>query len=162
MKAKITESRDYEILRIGDNRALDFYRYYLGAHRYPALEFPLAVYDESDPAHFLIRSPGACAENQGSIFFSGPISTGTTVQLTEVTRERIIADTEASVAAMVEKRCRDDWQPAVALAFSCATRKQILGTRTPEELQILKGFLPAPLPDLRVLYLRGAGAAAAG
>jgi sigma-B regulation protein RsbU (phosphoserine phosphatase) len=144
-KAKITESRDYEIRRIGDKRALDFYRYYLGAHRYPALEFPLAVYDESDQTHFLIRSPGDYAEDQGSIFFSGPISTGTTVQLTEVTRERIIADTEASVATMV-KRCRDDWRPAVALAFSCATRKQILGTRTPEEVRILKDFLPAPLP----------------
>jgi serine phosphatase RsbU (regulator of sigma subunit) len=93
----------------------------------------------------LIRSPGEYDEDQGSIFFSGPISTGTTVQLTEVTRERIIADTEASVATMV-KRYRDDWQPAVALAFSCATRKQILGTRTPEELKILKDYLPAPLP----------------
>ncbi|MFZ0613350.1 MAG: SpoIIE family protein phosphatase [Desulfobacterales bacterium] len=145
MKATITESREYEIRRIGDKRALDFYRYYLGAHRYPALEFPLAVYDQSDTARFFIRSPGDYDEKQGSIFFSGSIAPGTTVQLTEVTRERILADTHASLLTP-ERPDRGNWQPAVALAFSCATRKQILGTRTPAELEILAQLLPPRLP----------------
>lgn len=145
MKATVTESREYEIRRIGDKRALDFYRYYLGAHRYPALEFPLAVYDQGDTGHFYIRSPGDYDENQGSIFFSGSIAPGTAVQLTEVTRERILADTHASLLKP-ERPDRADWKPAVALAFSCATRKQILGTRTPEELEILVKLLPPRLP----------------
>ncbi|MFZ0241844.1 MAG: SpoIIE family protein phosphatase [Desulfobacterales bacterium] len=144
-KATITAAHDYEIRRIGDKRALDFYRYYLGAHRYPALEFPLAVYDQSDGARFFIRSPGDYDENRGSIFFSGSIAPGTTVQLTEVTRERILADTRASLLTP-ERPDHRDWQPAVALAFSCATRKQMLGTRTPEELEILAKLLPPRLP----------------
>jgi serine phosphatase RsbU (regulator of sigma subunit) len=145
MKAKVTDSSGYEIRRVDNRRAIDFYRYYLGAHRTPALEFPLAVYDGKDHSHFYIRSPGDYDEKAGSIFFSGTIATGATVQLTEVTRNRIITDTGASLATLVQDRS-DAWRPACALAFSCATRKQILGTRTPEELRILREHLPPRLP----------------
>ncbi len=144
VKSKVTESGGYEVRRIGDMRALDFYRYYLGKHRYPALEFPLAVY-ENDQEHFFIRSPSDYDERRGSIFFSGPIANDTTVQLTEVTRNRVIADTETSIKTIAHAYDRK-WRPASALAFSCAARKQILGTRTKEELRILKNFLPERLP----------------
>lgn len=144
VQALVTESSGYEVRRIGHKRAIDFYRYYLGKHRYPALEFPLAVY-ESDLRHFFIRSPSDYDERRGSVFFSGPIPKGTTVQLTEVTRNRIISDTKASLGAVAET-FRGKWLPTVALAFSCATRKEILGTRTPEELRILKDSLPEGLP----------------
>ena len=141
---KVTESSGYEVRRIGEMRALDFYRSYLGKHRHPALEFPLAVY-EKDMEHFFIRSPSDYDERRGSIFFSGPIATDTVVQLTEVTRNRVIADTQTSVNSIVNA-VHKNWRPALALAFSCAARKQILGTRTKEELQILKKSAPDRLP----------------
>ena len=144
VKDKVTESSGYEVRRIGQMRALDFYRYYLGKHRQPALEFPLAVYAK-DQEHFFIRSPSDYDEKRGSIFFSGPIATDTVVQLTEVTRNRVIADTENSVRS-IANTVHKNWRPALALAFSCATRKAILGTRTKEELQILKNSTPDGLP----------------
>ena len=143
-RATITGSRGYEVHRIGKTTALDFYRHYLGQHRSPALEFPLAVYDQ-DHQNFIIRSPIDYHEKTGSIFFQAPIAEGSTIQLTEATRSRIIADTKHSVQSMIEN-ISGDWQPSAALAFSCATRKQILGTRISEELKTLKEQLPQNLP----------------
>ena len=143
-QATITESRGYEVRRIGKFSALDFYRHFLGQHRSPALEFPLAVYDKDHP-NFIIRSPIDYHEESGSIFFQAPIAKGTTVQLTEATRSRIIEDTKRSLQSMIES-VSGTWQPAAALAFSCATRKQILGTRIAEELETLQQQLPQNLP----------------
>lgn len=141
-RSKVTHSSGYEVLRIGAKKALDFYREYLGAHRLPAIEFPLAVHPDSQRG-FFIRSPSDYDERRGSVFFSGPIPGGTIVQLTEVTRSRILEDTRRSAQALGEAR---RWQPAAAMAFSCATRKQILGTQTPEELKLLQTQLPGTLP----------------
>jgi len=143
-RSKVTRSNGYEVLRIGEKRALDFYREFLGAHRLPAIEFPLAAY--TDPQQgFFVRSPSDYDEGRGSVFFSGPIPVDTTVQLTEVTRSRILADTRRSAEPLSAGRSRH-WQPAVAMAFSCATRKQILGTQTPQELALLQQQLPDALP----------------
>lgn len=143
-RAMITRSKGYEVFRIGEWSALDFYRHYLGQHRSPALEFPLAVFDK-DHHNFIIRSPIDYHEAAGSIFFSSPIAEGAIVQLTEATRSRIIEDTKHSLHAMVEGY-PDTWQPSAALAFSCATRKQILGTRIADELKVLEEKLPNHLP----------------
>ena len=143
-RAVVTRSRGYEVRRIGELRALDFYRLYLGQHRSPALEFPLAVY-ERDLRNFIIRSPIDYHEEMGSIIFQAPIAEGTTVQLTEATRSRIIDDAKKSLHTMMANDS-GSWQPSAALAFSCATRKQILGTRISEELRILKEQLPPGLP----------------
>ena len=143
-RAIITRSRGYEVCHIGEWSALDFYRHSLGQHRSPALEFPLAVFDE-DLHNFIIRSPIDYHEEAGSIFFSSPIAEGATVQLTEATRSRIIEDTKHSLHAMIEDY-PDTWQPSAALAFSCATRKQILGTRIADELKVMEEKLPDHLP----------------
>jgi len=143
-RTTVTQASGQAVQRIGNMPALDFYRSYLGQHRFPAPEFPLAVY-EDDHEHFFIRSPADYNDEDGSIVFSGPIGQGRMVQLTEATRNRILADTQNAITA-VNMHLTPDWQPALTLAFSCATRKQLLGTRTPEELQILKQQLPADLP----------------
>ncbi|HHP7233072.1 MAG TPA: SpoIIE family protein phosphatase [Desulfobacterales bacterium] len=143
-RSKVTRSSGYEVLQIGAKRALDFYREYLGTHRLPAIEFPLAVYPDLQQS-FFVRSPSDYDEQRGSVFFSGPIPAGTSVQLTEVTRKRILDDTRRSAEALLGDRAIG-WHPSVAMAFSCATRKQILGTQTPEELKTLQRQLPATLP----------------
>ena len=143
-RAVVTRSRGYEVRRIGELSALDFYRLYLGQHRSPALEFPLAVYDR-DHRNFIIRSPIDYHEESGSVIFQAPIAEGTTIQLTEATRSRIIEDAKNSLQTMMENYS-GTWRPSAALAFSCATRKQILGTRISEELRILKEQLPPDLP----------------
>ncbi len=104
----------------------------------------MAVYEDNG-SDFFIRSPEGHDEVEGSILFSGPIDQGKTVQLTEVTRERLLKDTRDSVKTLVQSM-QQSWQPDAALVFSCAGRKHILGTRTKEELQILENLLPSHLP----------------
>jgi serine phosphatase RsbU (regulator of sigma subunit) len=144
MRARVTEVSGTTIQKIGDMKALDFYRYYVGPHGDPAAEFPLAVFDD-DENQFYVRAPVGFDEDSGSVSFAGPIPEGATVQLTEATREQMVEFTQASIESAFSQ-VTHRWQPAAALVFSCVTRKGILGTRTPEELQILKNQLPAQVP----------------
>ncbi|MGD9151133.1 MAG: SpoIIE family protein phosphatase, partial [Desulfobacterales bacterium] len=125
-----------------DVSAIDFYRHYLGDHTEPAREFVLAVYEENSE-RFYLRAPIAYNPD-GSITFSESIPEGSTVQLTEAIREIIIDDTKASVKKL--SAGKSEFHPAFGLAFSCAFRKDVLGTRVGEELKILQDNLPAQVP----------------
>jgi sigma-B regulation protein RsbU (phosphoserine phosphatase) len=116
----------------------------LGRHFDPVPEMPLAVFEKND-IDFYIRTPLEFNEERGSISFTAPIPLGATVQLTEATRERILENTRTSLQSVVKKVSRS-WHPSAALMFSCFSRKQILGTRTREELQILENLLPDRTP----------------
>ena len=92
-RTKVTESDGRNVKRIGDLKAADFYRYYLGGHSEPAREFTLAVYIRGQERAYM------CApmdyHPDGSITFSGSIPIGVTVQLTEAIPEVIVEDIEA-------------------------------------------------------------------
>lgn len=141
-KAIVTEARDRLVSKIGDLSAVDFYRYYLGHHEAPAKEFILAVY-EQNRSEFYIRAP-VKYHDDGSVTFSETIPEGAEVQLTEATREDLIQDTISTTERLkVQSR---EWKPAIAFAFSCAFRKEILGTAAGKESDILKEILPPGLP----------------
>ncbi len=140
-QSRVTESREGRILRIGDMTALEFYRHYLGRHTSPALEHPLAVYvSEKD---FYIRTPAAYDESEGSITFSTSIPIGAQVALAESTAESIIESTARTIESL---RYPDRGWPAGALVFSCLARKYELGARARREYEIIKEFLPWPVP----------------
>lgn len=141
-KAIVTKARGRIAHKIGDISAVDFYRRYLGHHEEPAREFILAVYERGSDDYYL-RAP-MDYRLDGSIVFSESIPEGAEVQLTEAVRGDLIRNTVTTT-----KRLNDsarDWEPAFALAFSCAFRKGILGTQAQTELQILKENLPSNLP----------------
>ena len=141
-RAKVTASEGQKVQKIAGANAVDFYRHYLGDHTEPAREFILAVYEKGSE-HFYLRAP-VSYNPDGSITFFENVPQGAMVQLTEAIREVIIEDTKTSI-----KKLTDDiaeLQPSFALAFSCAFRKDILGTRAEEELKILKNSLPSQLP----------------
>ena len=141
-QAKVTSADGRLVKRIGDFNAVDFYRHYLGDHSEPAREFILAVYDEYSE-HTYLRAPIEYNPD-GSITFSESIPQGATVQLTEARREVMIEDTHSTSKQIVQQT--PDLAPAFAMAFSCAFRKNMLGTRVEQELQILQGNLPPRLP----------------
>ncbi len=141
-RTKVTESDGREVRRIGDFSAVDFYKHYLGDHTDPAREFTLAVY-EKDSDQFYLRAP-ITYQPDNSIIFTDIIHQGSTVQLTEAIRETIIEDTQASTARLTATAT--NLHPAFALAFSCAFRKDMLGTRVAEELNILRQNLSPDLP----------------
>ncbi|MGD9083735.1 MAG: SpoIIE family protein phosphatase [Desulfobacterales bacterium] len=141
-RARINASEGRTVKQIADVSAIDFYRHYLGDHTEPAREFVLAVYEENSE-RFYLRAPIAYNPD-GSITFSESIPEGSTVQLTEAIREIIIDDTKASVKKL--SAGKSEFHPAFGLAFSCAFRKDVLGTRVGEELKILQDNLPAQVP----------------
>lgn len=141
-KAVVAHSDDRTVYRIGELSAVDYYRHYLGYHEEPAREFILAVYEPGSTDYF-ISSP-INYNDDGSITFTGPISEGSEVQLTEAIREDLIKDTLATSKILRENVT--EWEPALALNFSCGYRKTVLGTSVEKELEALKDSYPPGLP----------------
>ncbi|MEZ4384582.1 MAG: FIST N-terminal domain-containing protein [Nannocystaceae bacterium] len=129
--------------RVGDMTAIEFYQHYLGPDVYPTGEYPLAVIvGEGD--EFYLRAPQGYDLDSGSVIYAGTIPEGARVQLTTGTRDAIIDATKSSVDRAIQGYPGDS--PRGALVFSCAARKQLLGTRTPEEYTLLKGSQIGELP----------------
>ncbi len=134
---------DNTLSSIGDMPALDFYEHYLGYNTKEYTQFPLAVKAKGMDG-FTLRDPLVFDENKRAIAFVGPFPDDATVQLTEVGREDIIqAAAEASRAALASYPGE---KPALALIFSCASRRQLLGTRTHEEIKAFHSALGDPVP----------------
>jgi len=141
-KAEITRAEGELVHTIDGVSAVDFYRRYLGYHEQPAREFILAVYEPGASEYYLV-SPVEYYDS-GAIRFHGRIPEGAKVQLTEVIRQDLITDTRAtSVRLNATER---DWRPAFALTFSCAFRKEVLGTSAEDELNVLRDVFPPGLP----------------
>jgi len=131
------------VLRIDGRAAVEFYRDTLGPHGLPATEMPLAVF--GDDGRFTIRGPLDYDEEGGGIAFSDVVPEGADVRITEATREGIIADVDRTL----EELCRSlpqDFVPDAALAFSCSTRRFILGQRSREEFELMRRHFPPGLP----------------
>jgi PAS domain S-box-containing protein len=141
-KAEVTKTEGTLVHTIDGVSAVDFYRRYIGYHEQPAQEFILAVYEPGAREYYLV-SPIEYYDS-GAARFSGIIPEGSKVQLTEVIREDLIADTRTT-SELLNSTDRD-WQPAFALTFSCAFRKEVLGTSAQEELNVLRGSFPSGLP----------------
>jgi PAS domain S-box-containing protein len=141
-KAVVTRAKDRVVYKIDDFNAVDFYRHYLGHHEEPAREFILAVY-EPGRDEFLVRAPIQYRDD-GSILFSESIPEGANVQLTEATRDDLVHDTLTTAESLADSV--KNWRPAIAFAFSCAFRKEILGTAAGKEVETLKEVFPPGLP----------------
>lgn len=137
----VTLARGYTVQRIGERTALDFYRHYLGDAMVPSGEHPLALHDPDGGVY--LRAPQSFDASTGSVRFATEIPQWTRVQLTSASRDDILAAARTAVAAA---RGAFVGEPGAALVFSCAARKQLLGTRTHEEYLRLRdelGDVPA-------------------
>ena len=139
-RATVAETAGSEVRMIGNRPALEFYRHYFGPHSHPVLEFPLAVH-ASESRRFYILAPLGHNEETGGVRFAVPVREGQVVQLTEVTRERMISDVRQTLETE-SASSSDEWQATAGLIFSCATRKHILGTQTTEEIKLLQANMP--------------------
>lgn len=126
------------VYEIGEGSALAFYRRYFGDHVEPNPEFPLEVVDRARTEHYL-RAPMAYNEADGSVTYAGDVPTGSTVQITVAARDEILEGCKASVSQALEGL--GSARPAGAIVISCAARKQVLGTRTANEHEVLRGLL---------------------
>ncbi len=142
--ARVTGVAGRVVHRIGDRSALGFYRHYLGPHAEPAEELPLAVACEKHK-DFILRVPHFFSEGDGSIEFPAGIPDGAMVQLAEATRSDMLADIR-SMSKGLARDAQKRFAPSGALLFSCATRKDILGTKAAEEVELVREALPPGTP----------------
>lgn len=142
----ITKSDGNTLLKINELSALDFYRNLLGEQFVPTGDRPLAFIDDEGKVSYL-RAPlqGSHDEASGSITFFGSTPVGKKVQLTVATNDTILNAAHTSLESALQ-RYPQDQQPDGVLVFSCAARKQILGTKTAQEAVIITNNLKSTTP----------------
>jgi len=135
-KGKVTKVKNNILYQIDEKPATEYYQHYLKIELSEIVpEYPLAVY-VGETENFYLRNPVFFNQEDGSISFMGDVPPNATVQITHVERDGIINATETSVAQAQNNYPGS--KPAIAMCFSCAGRKLVLGTRTHEEFQLLK------------------------
>ncbi|MEM9148844.1 MAG: FIST N-terminal domain-containing protein [Cyanobacteria bacterium P01_F01_bin.3] len=142
-KAVVTRAEGTTIYEIDGKPALDFYKCYLG-DRPPTAETPLAVYD-GDGELYYMRVPNTYDAQSGQINFLGDIPQQSTIQLTDINRDEVIAAAEQSFTTALE-RYPGTGSPEAVLLFSCCCRRWLLGTRAKEEYQLVRNALPKSVP----------------
>jgi hypothetical protein len=142
---RVTKAQGNIVYEIDERPALAFYQRYLGVVP-PSSEYPLALYDGESDRNFMRAPSGIYDPAQGSITFFGDVPTHSIVQITETTRDDIIRASQFSTLQALENY--PGQTPAAALFFSCASRRQILGSRTKEEYAQVQKCLSPTLPSL--------------
>lgn len=110
----------------------------------PTPEYRLAVFEPDDDLWYLRTANGDYDLATGGIAFFADIPLHAKVQLVRSTRDDILHSVQTSAQQALE--AYPGKQPSAALFFSCANRRQVLGTRAKEEHQIAIRLLNASLP----------------
>ncbi|MDJ0701958.1 MAG: FIST N-terminal domain-containing protein [Leptolyngbyaceae cyanobacterium MO_188.B28] len=141
---KVTKAINNVVYEIDHQPALAFYHRYLGALP-PSSEYPLALFD-TESERYAMRAPsGIFDPSLGSITFFGDVPAQALVQITETTHEDILAASKLSTLQALGNY--PGQAPSAALFFSCASRRQILGSRTREEYLQAQDCLKQPIPS---------------
>ncbi len=144
---EVTGAAGNVVQALGGRPALRFYQDYIGP-RDPLGEHALAVYEAEDEISYM-RAPLATDPETGAITFTGDVPVGARVRLTEFTRAAVLEGCETSIER-ARRRFQDavgpDGAPALAWFFSCAGRKEALGTWSAREFGLVREHLGAEVP----------------
>ncbi|MGB3299233.1 MAG: FIST N-terminal domain-containing protein [Phormidesmis sp.] len=140
---RVTKAKRNVVYEIDDQPALSFYQRYLGALP-PSSEYPLALSDSNSDLQYMRAPSGIYDRSTGSITFFGDVPTQSMVQITEATHDSILLASQQSTQQALETY--PGQMPAAALFFSCASRRQILGSRTKEEFDQAQRYLTQSSP----------------
>ena len=143
-KSKVTKAESNIVFEIDEQPALDFYKHYLGDVSDSTLigMHPLAV-QEAGSDRVYLRASWSFDESIGAVIFAGDVPQDATIQITETIRDSVIAAANTSATNAFKDYPGNN--PEAVLLFSCAARKQILGTRTKEEFLSIKSNISKEL-----------------
>jgi hypothetical protein len=141
----VTRSEVSLVHEIDGRPAIDFYRQHLGAQARPGPENPLAVLDQLGAVACLRATAEPMIRKGGSINYLGDVPEGSMVQITIADRAAILEGCRQSITKAFADYPHGK-APAVALLFSCAARKLLLGTHTGEEIGIVESVLGGHVP----------------
>lgn len=133
-RLRVTRADGHLLHELDGRPAMEVFRATFGDHLAPSPEHPFAVYEDEGPAHYL-RAPLPTVVEGGSLVLVGDVPVGAELRMTEAGRDQILDGARASVAAARARYPGSD--PEGLLVFSCAARKQVLGTRTGQEVDLL-------------------------
>ncbi|MEL6881322.1 MAG: FIST N-terminal domain-containing protein [Cyanobacteria bacterium J06607_10] len=140
----VTKAEKNVVYEIDHQPALAFYQRYLGALP-PSAEYPLALFDAESDRNYMRAPSGVYDETIGSITFFGNVPEQAVVHITETTHDDILFASRQSTQQALESY--PGKSPAAALFFSCASRRQILGSRTQEEYTQAQHLLDKNIPS---------------
>ncbi|OUL32443.1 FIST N-terminal domain-containing protein [Nostoc sp. 106C] len=138
----VTKAQGTVLYEIDGKSALEYYQRYLG-DRPPTAEHPLAVY-EGDSDRYYMRVPNTYDIETGTINFLGNIPEQAIVQVTDISRDEVIAAAKTSLQTALANY--PGTEPEAVLLFSCCCRRWLLGTRAKEEYQLVKNALSYEIP----------------
>jgi hypothetical protein len=125
--------------------ALEFYRRFLGETAKPMHENALAILDRNGKVECLRTTSGTFDANTGTINFLAEIPEGKMVRITVADRGNILDGCRASIKKAFAGYPHGK-KPEAALFFSCASRRDLLGTRTKEEFDIIGPVIGNEIP----------------
>jgi hypothetical protein len=138
---RVTKSVGHILYEIDGKPALNFYRQHFGNLK-PSPEHPLAVFDEAQQ-HFYLRGFSSYDPIHGTITSFADIPEQSIVQMATASREEILLGAKAAMRIALENY--PGTYPEVALLFSCASRRKILGTHANEEYQLVQTCFDQPI-----------------
>jgi hypothetical protein len=140
--ATVTKVTGNIIYEIDHQPAIDFYRYYFDEFK-PDYAYPLGVSPPGEKEFFL-RTVLSHNHEDGSLGVAGHVPLHAKVQITDASVKDVIAASQASFGQALDLYPGDE--PTAALFFSCTWRRQIMGSRTNEEYQLIARKLNQRLP----------------
>jgi hypothetical protein len=141
----VTRSEGTILHEIDGRPALEFYRRFLGETAKPMPENALAVLDEDGKIECLRATAGSFVSDTGAIRFLSEIPEGKMVRITVADRGNILDGCRASIKKAFAGYPHGK-RPEAALFFSCASRRDLLGTRTGEEFGIIGPLIGNEVP----------------
>jgi hypothetical protein len=148
----VTSASGNTLFELNGEPALKVYERFLGkyAHKLPAIgvEYPLGLVESTgdigENDYFLLRATMSVNREEGSISFAGEIPEGSKVSLTCGDISSVLnASDEAARLAMADL---GDATVAMIFCYSCMARKIVLGSRTREEIELIRQKIGTTLP----------------
>lgn len=138
----VTRAEGPIVHEIDGRPALSVFREQYGPTSTPDPEQPFAIFEEGSSS-FYLRAPLGSDEETGAVTLAAAIPEGCTVQLSVAEGDSVI---EAAREAIGNALAGMTGEIRSALMFSCAARKQLLGTRTAREIETFRTPLGDQVP----------------
>ncbi len=153
---QVTRSEGNTLYELDGQPALQVYEKFLDrfASQLPAVgvEYPLGILgtsgDDEDHGYFLCRATMGVDRETGSIRFAGDIPQGAMVKMTMGNENDVVdaARKAAGKALASLKQTSGKIQAKAIFVYSCMARKIVLGSRTGEEIAVIRKIVGDDVP----------------
>lgn len=147
---EVTKAEGHIVYEIDGKPAMELYREHYGVVPDQSLgEYPLALYGDDGTDEWALRAILDSEKESGLLRFAGEVLENARVRMTEVLPDGLLSGSSESLRRAVENFAGE--APDVALIFSCAARKWVLGTQAEKEIDQLRSCADElGLPNLQI------------